>query len=179
MDQVTQQRRTVKINNDVKTYDYDEMTPAVIMKARKSLVVKYTTNHIFNNNIDIYFNEVKREYILHPMNESDSLEFVPENRDIFIKNNLKLVVNCAKRYRGLGLPFEDLIQTGNYGLLVAFEKFDNKQSDEEVATLVSNSLKARIGVKPYTVVVHKDGDLNTRSEHKSKRVIDERTQKPE
>ena len=59
------------------------------------------------------------------------------------------------------------------------KKFDNKQSDEEVATLVSNSLKARIGVKPYTVVVHKDGDLNTRSEHKSKRVIDERTQKPE
>ena len=26
-------------DNDVKTYDYDEMTPAVIMKARKSLVV--------------------------------------------------------------------------------------------------------------------------------------------
>ena len=29
------------------------------------------------------------------------------------------------------------------------------------------------------LVVHKDGDLNTRSEHKSKRIIDERTSKPE
>ena len=129
-------------DNDVKTYDYDEMTPAVIMKARKSLVVKYTTNHIFNNNIDIYFNEVKREYILHPMNESDSLEFVPENRDIFIKNNLKLVVNCAKRYRGLGLPFEDLIQTGNYGLLVAFEKFDKDRANLRTA-IINNIDKSK------------------------------------
>jgi tetracycline resistance efflux pump len=57
------------------------------------------------------------------------------------------------------------------------KKFDNKNSDEEVAEIVSKSLKARIGVKPYTVVVHKDGGLNTRSEHKSKRIIDERTKK--
>ena len=59
------------------------------------------------------------------------------------------------------------------------KKFDNLDSDENVADLVSKSLKARIGVKPYSVVVHKDGDLNTRSEHKSKRIIDERTSKPE
>ena len=116
-------------NNNIQNFDYDGMTAAVVMNARRDLVVKYTSNHTYNNNIDIYFNEVKREYILHPMNESDSLEFVPENRDIFIKNNLKLVVNCAKRYRGLGLPFEDLIQTGNYGLLVAFEKFDKDRAN--------------------------------------------------
>lgn len=59
------------------------------------------------------------------------------------------------------------------------KKFDNLDTDEHVADLVSKSLKARIGVKPYSVVVHKDGDLNTRSEHKSKRIIDERTSKPE
>ncbi len=35
-------------------------------------------------------------------------------------------------------------------------------------------MKARIGVKPARVVVHPDGGLDTRSEHKSKRVIDER-----
>lgn len=113
---------------EIKHYDYSD-DKEVIMDARKALSLKYTTNHNFTNNIDIYFNEVKREYILHPMNESDSLEFLPENRDIFIKNNLKLVVNCAKRYRGLGMPFEDLIQTGNYGLLVAFEKFDKDRAN--------------------------------------------------
>ena len=37
------------------------------------------------------------------------------------------------------------------------------------------ALKARIGVKPARVVVHPDGGLDTRSEHKSRRVIDERT----
>ncbi len=40
------------------------------------------------------------------------------------RHNLKLVVRFAKRYRGLGLPFLDLIQEGNLGLLRAAEKFD-------------------------------------------------------
>ena len=51
---------------------------------------------------------------------------------------------------------------------------DNAKSDEEVAGEVTVALKARIGVKPAKVIVHKDGELDTRSEHKSKRVIDER-----
>jgi RNA polymerase primary sigma factor len=34
------------------------------------------------------------------------------------------VISVAKRYRGMGLPFEDLIQEGNLGLLRAVEKFD-------------------------------------------------------
>ena len=91
---------------------------------RSKLAAKYAGNKTFDNNIDIYFNDVKREYILHPMGESEEMAFVPENRDIFIKNNLKLVIDCAKRYQNLGLPFEDLIQIGNMGLLIAFEKFD-------------------------------------------------------
>ncbi|MDQ3910596.1 MAG: RNA polymerase sigma factor RpoD/SigA [Actinomycetota bacterium] len=41
-----------------------------------------------------------------------------------VERNLRLVVNVAKRYRGYGLPFEDLIQEGNLGLMKAVEKFD-------------------------------------------------------
>jgi RNA polymerase sigma factor (sigma-70 family) len=41
-----------------------------------------------------------------------------------VRHNLKLVVKFAKRYRGLGLPFLDLIQEGNVGLMRAAEKFD-------------------------------------------------------
>ena len=51
---------------------------------------------------------------------------------------------------------------------------DNTKTDEEIAAEVSAALKARIGVKPYQVTVHPDGGLDTRSEHKSRRVIDER-----
>jgi RNA polymerase primary sigma factor len=45
-------------------------------------------------------------------------------RQRLIEKNLRLVVSVAKRYRGMGLPFEDLIQEGNIGLMKAVEKYD-------------------------------------------------------
>ncbi len=45
-------------------------------------------------------------------------------RQHLIEKNLRLVVSVAKKYRGYGLPFEDLIQEGNIGLMKAVEKFD-------------------------------------------------------
>ena len=45
-------------------------------------------------------------------------------RDHLIKANTRLVVSVAKRYVGHGVPFLDLIQEGNLGLMKAVEKYD-------------------------------------------------------
>lgn len=122
------------------------------VKARNKLARYYTDSKTYDNNIDIYFNDVKREYIKSPMSDSDDLEFLPENRDTFIKNNLKLVINCAKRYQNLGLPFEDLIQIGNYGLCVAFEKFDTEKAN------LKNTIIKNVKESPLESFTYKDAE---------------------
>ena len=61
---------------------------------------------------------------------SENLEFynhvnaLEQSRNKMIVSNLRLVVSIAKRYQGQGLPFDDLIQEGNLGLMKAVDKFD-------------------------------------------------------
>ena len=50
-----------------------------------------------------------------------------EAREHLIKANTRLVVSIAKRYMGQGVPFLDLIQEGNLGLMKAVEKYDYKR----------------------------------------------------
>ena len=124
----------LKKNIEIKIYD-KEFWELIKKNVRRKLSAKYTSNKTFDNNIDIYFNEVKAEYIKTPYNESDNLEFCEENYDVFIKNNLKLVIECAKRYQNLGLTFEDLIQAGNEGLLMCLKKYKKTKSNLRVNML--------------------------------------------
>jgi RNA polymerase primary sigma factor len=47
-----------------------------------------------------------------------------EARIIFTLSNLRLVLSIARRYMDKGLPFDDLIQEGNLGLLKAVDRYD-------------------------------------------------------
>ena len=78
--------------------------------------------------IKMYLREIGKIPLLTPSQERDLARRAQlgdkKSREKLITANLRLVVSIAKRYVGRGLPFLDLIQEGNIGLLKAVEKFD-------------------------------------------------------
>jgi RNA polymerase nonessential primary-like sigma factor len=75
-----------------------------------------------------YFEDISRLRVLKPAEEQDYARRMQrgddEAREMLITHNLRLVVYCAKRYLGRGLPLLDLVEEGNLGLIHALEKFD-------------------------------------------------------
>src|SRR5690554_448296 len=58
-----------------------------------------------------------------------AMERAQEAREHLGRANTRLVVSIAKRYMGQGLPFPDLIQEGNVGLMRAVDKYDYKRGN--------------------------------------------------
>ena len=81
-----------------------------------------------DNPIRTYFGEISRVPLLTREDEvrlSKRIEKGDQRaKEELAEANLRLVVSIAKKYRGCGLPFLDLIQEGNLGLMKAIEKFD-------------------------------------------------------
>ncbi len=81
-----------------------------------------------DNPIRTYFGEISRVPLLTRADEvalSKRIEAGDKRaKEELAEANLRLVVSIAKKYRGCGLPFLDLIQEGNLGLMKAIEKFD-------------------------------------------------------
>jgi RNA polymerase primary sigma factor len=80
------------------------------------------------NPLSRYFGQIARERLLTHEEEIDLGRRAREGdetaRSKLIESNLRLVIPVAKKYRGMGLPFGDLIQEGNIGLMRAADKFD-------------------------------------------------------
>ena len=78
-----------------------------------------------------YLREIGRVPLLKTDEEYELAKKVAEGsreaKQKLIEANLRLVVSIAKRYIGRGLPFLDLIQEGNKGLIRATEKYDYRR----------------------------------------------------
>ncbi len=80
------------------------------------------------DSVQLYLRDIGRVRLLSAKEEIELARRIA-NGDEFAKKrlvqaNLRLVVSVAKKYQNRGLPFLDLIQEGNLGLIRAAEKFD-------------------------------------------------------
>ena len=119
---------TVKVtSDDVEPTDQDlAQEEAEESEAEANAFVDLS--EISNDSVRMYLNEIGRINLLTAQEEVDLAKRI-EKGDLSAKqklaeSNLRLVVSIAKRYIGRGLPFLDLMQEGNFGLLRAVEKFD-------------------------------------------------------
>lgn len=77
--------------------------------------------------IKLYLKDIQKSQLLTAADERELAGKIAEGdeaaRARMIESNLRLVVKIAKRYMNRGLPFLDLIEEGNMGLIKAVEKF--------------------------------------------------------
>lgn len=99
--------------------DEDEDTP----KDEPDIEPQFTTD-----GLQLFLDEIGKHELLTAAQEVALAKQIeagdPAAKERMINSNLRLVVSIAKGYRGLGVPFLDLIQEGTIGLNRAVEKFD-------------------------------------------------------
>jgi RNA polymerase primary sigma factor len=66
----------------------------------------------------------EQDYLARTSTMEEAWERLSIFKNRFVQHNLKLVVAIAKDFRNMGIPFQDLIQEGNIGLIRAVEKFE-------------------------------------------------------
>ena len=80
------------------------------------------------DSVTLFMNEIGKHDLLTAAEEVELAKRIERGdrraKERMINSNLRLVVSIAKRYRGRGVPFGDLIQEGVIGLNRAAEKFD-------------------------------------------------------
>ena len=101
------------------------------LSSRRSIESPVLNREEITSTVRQFMSEVSRIPLLTPEEEKTLAKRIKkgdeEARQAMIKANLRLVINIAKRYVNQGLPFLDLIEEGNLGLIKAVEKFDYRR----------------------------------------------------
>jgi RNA polymerase primary sigma factor len=112
------ERRGIEIRDDVGRRAGASYTPEEIADAT-------------SDSLQLFLRDISQRPLLTAREEVELAKRIERGdqaaKDRMIESNLRLVVANAKRYRGLGLPFLDLIQEGILGLIRAVEKFDYRR----------------------------------------------------
>ncbi len=113
-----------KILNDIINMDKEDISNAVPETTMVSTYVEikklFETREASKDSFNL--DPKKLEEILNQIRQGKAKSEKAKTR--MAKSNLRLVVSIAKRYTNRGLPFLDLIQEGNIGLMKAVDKFE-------------------------------------------------------
>jgi len=113
-----------KILSDITNMDKDDIIDSVPETTMVSTYVEikklFETREASEGGFDL--SEEKLQDILGQIRQGKTKSEIAKTR--MAKSNLRLVVSIAKRYTNRGLPFLDLIQEGNIGLMKAVDKFE-------------------------------------------------------
>jgi len=108
---------------DVEVVSVRASEPEIVEAAPRWYHTTATTN-----GLDLYLAEIGRTPLLTKSEEQRLARLIEQGNDDakrhMVEANLRLVVSIAKKYRGHGVPFTDLIQEGTLGLVRAVEKFE-------------------------------------------------------
>ncbi len=130
---------------------------------------KYEDDGSSPNLIKLYLNELRKSPLLSPEEEKALAKRIQQGdeqaRKQMIESNLRLVVMIAKKYLFRGLPFSDLIEEGNIGLIKAVERFspDKKSRFSTYATWwIRQSIERALANQAYLIrlPIHICSDLN-------------------
>ncbi|CAB1368474.1 RNA polymerase sigma factor RpoS [Denitratisoma oestradiolicum] len=107
----------------------EEEAAEVVGSGEVDVVAAAQEPHDFLDDItQLYLNEIGAHSLLKADQERALARAVQAGdfaaRQRMIESNLRLVVSIARHYQNRGLPFDDLIEEGNLGLIHALEKFD-------------------------------------------------------
>lgn len=126
----------VELETDIPEEDEDIVPPILDVEEEKEeneeaedieVEERPETQDHSDDAIKLYLKEIQNTHLLTAQDERDLAIKISEGdeaaRNRMIESNLRLVVKIAKRYMNRGLPFLDLIEEGNMGLIKAVERF--------------------------------------------------------
>lgn len=113
----------------LKLEDVDESKPAKAVEEPSNNDGDFDTlTSAEKTPLRLYLNDIGKIPLLTPGQEIKLAAKIKKgcnrSRDLMVKSNLRLVVKIASDYTNFGLPFLDLINEGNIGLMKAVERFD-------------------------------------------------------